>query len=157
MFLEEAEGQDVLHQKMRGFLRNRQVSRCTQKIRGKGRWSIVCYRGKCCWCDLKFSWKGRWICCWTYMGPNCFCCRTYWCMVDAEGAEKVGRDKVGHGVWPGIHCRVQRMHITLVSLVFAFCDRRKFCLSRLMPSACIACLSLRWMWGCSCRMLQGCD
>ena len=40
----------------------RQASRWTQKTHGKGCRGITCHRGDCCWCYLKFSWKGRWIC-----------------------------------------------------------------------------------------------
>ena len=66
----------------------RQVSRCTQKACRKGCRGITCYRRKCCCCYLKPSWKGRWICGLAYMDPNCFCCRTYWCMVDVDGTKK---------------------------------------------------------------------
>ena len=38
-----------------------EVSKCTQKTSRRGRWGIVCYCGKCCWCNFKFPWKGCWI------------------------------------------------------------------------------------------------
>ena len=60
-------------------------------------------------------------------------------MVDAEGIEEVRRNVT----WPGFCCRV--LHITLVSFMLALCDIRKPYLSRLMPSAYIACLSLHQM------------
>ena len=62
----------------------RQASKRAQNTCRKGRWGIACCCRKCCWCYFKFTRKGRWICCWTYMRPNCFCCMTYWCMVDAK-------------------------------------------------------------------------
>ena len=97
------------------------------------------------------------------MGFNCFCCRTYCCMINAKRIEEANRKSrvgpgwpwplarpfFGHGPWPGFHCRVWRMHrcihITLVSLfgiMVVFCDGCKTYLSHLIPSACIACLSL---------------
>ena len=38
----------------------RQANKCTQKTCRKGCCSIACYCGKCCWCNFKFSWQGRW-------------------------------------------------------------------------------------------------
>ena len=71
--LGEVEGQEVLHQKIKGFEKIvRQVSRCTQN---------TCRQGH----GIRF---------WIYMDFNCFCCRSYWCMVDAESIEEASRKEV---------------------------------------------------------------
>ena len=55
-----------------------------KRLEGKAVEALPAICGKCCWCNFKFPWKGHWICCGTYMGPNCFCCRACWLVVDAK-------------------------------------------------------------------------
>ena len=60
------------------------LAEALKRLAGKAAEALLGIIGSVIGAALSFSWKGRWLCCRTYMGLNCFCCRTYCCMVNAN-------------------------------------------------------------------------